>query len=295
MHHLRRPLLPVLALLLAAGCTSRRGGQEADKVAPAVAVITVGRATVTRTVQLLGTLQGEEQATLSSRIAGRVTEITRPEGTTVAAGDPILYVVNDIPGMDYKPGPVTAPFAGIVGRVNVEVGQTVAPGMPVATVSSFAGRIRARAAVSDADLPFVGRGARARVTASALPDSVFTGTVSQVSPMLDPASRTATVEVQLANPRRLLVPGMSVSVRLTVEEKPDVIALPLAALNVGGAPRAVVIEGTTARIRDIRTGLVGDELVEVVSGLSAGDRIATIGKERVKDGETVRPVEAGTQ
>jgi multidrug efflux pump subunit AcrA (membrane-fusion protein) len=88
---------------------------------------------------------------------------------------------------------------------------------------------------------------------------------------------------------------MSVSVRLTVEEKPDVIALPLAALNVGGAPRAVVIEGTTARIRDIRTGLVGDELVEVVSGLSAGDRIATIGKERVKDGETVRPVEAGTQ
>jgi membrane fusion protein (multidrug efflux system) len=286
-----------IALALFAGCgkPGKGKGKTEEKQAVAVAVVTADTGTVIRSTNLVGTLVGEQQVTVMPKLAGRVTKIARAEGSYVKAGDPILYIVNDIPGMDYQPGPVLSPISGVVGKVNVEVGQTAAPGMPVATVASFADRIRVRAAVSDADLPYVKAGSTADVSVSAIPDQVFSGRVTQISPMVDAASRSATVEVTLSNSQRRLVPGMTASVKLVVERRERVVAVPLSALFSTDKTRAVIIDGTTARSRPIQTGLVGDELVEIVSGIQPGDKVATVGKERVQDGETVRPVEAGAQ
>jgi membrane fusion protein, multidrug efflux system len=285
----------VLALLAGCGPMGKGKGKAEEKQAVAVAVVTADTGTVIRSTNLVGTLVGEQQVTVMPKVAGRVTEIARPEGSFVKAGDPILYIVNDIPGMDYKPGPVLSPISGVVGKVNVEVGQSAAPGMPVATVASYSDRIRVRAAVSDADMPYVKTGATADVSVSAIPDQVFSGRVTQISPMVDAASRSATVEVTLPNGQHRLVPGMTASVRLVVERREHVVAVPLSALFSTDKTRAVIIDGTTARSRPIQAGLVGDDLVEIVSGIQPGDKVATVGKERVQDGETVRPVEAGAQ
>ena len=281
----------VLALTLAAGCRGPGAGKK--KHTQTVAVVTAERSTVTRTARLLGTVQGEKQAMAMSRIAGRVTRIVRNEGTWVNEDDPIVWVVNDIPGMDYKPGPVRAPISGVVGRVYVEVGQTIAPAMPVASVASYSSRVRVRVSVSDHDLRFVAKGAEATVTVSALPDTVFTGRVTRVTPVLDPMNRTATVEITVENRGGKLVPGMACSVSLMLERHDDVVAVPVTALFTNGFEKIVVVDDGTARFREIETGLKGDELVEVVSGLVAGESVATTGKERVRDGEQVRTVEAG--
>jgi membrane fusion protein, multidrug efflux system len=287
----------IVALALFAGCgpMGKGKGKAEEKQAVAVAVVTADTGTVIRSTNLVGTLVGEQQVTVMPKVAGRVTQIARAEGSFVNAGDPILYIVNDIPGMDFKPGPVLSPISGVVGKVNVEVGQSAAPGMPVATVASFSDRIRVKAAVSDADMPYVKTGATADVSVSAIPDQVFSGRVTQISPMVDAASRSATVEVTLSNSQHRLVPGMTASVRLVVERREHVVAVPLSALFSTDKTRAVIIDGTTARSRPIQTGLVGDDLVEIVSGIQPGDKVATVGKERVQDGETVRPVEAGAQ
>ncbi len=285
-----------MALALLAGCGARGGkGKTEERLVQSVEVATVKLDTVMRTVQLLGTLQGDQQAMAMPKIAGKVTEIVSPEGSRVSEGDAIALVVNDVPGMDYKPGPVRSPVSGVVGKVYVEVGQTVSPATPVAAISSFTDRVKVKASISDADLPFVKTGAAAQVSVSAIPDRTFSGRVSQVSPIVDPMSRSATVEVSLANPGGRLIPGMTVSVRLTLERKTGVPAIPASALFTDGRSRVVVVENKTAKFREITTGLVGDELVEVVSGLAPGEKIATTGKERVKDGETVNPVEAKSE
>ena len=288
-----------MALALLAGCgPAGKGpgrGKTETKEPVAVAVVAADTGTVIRSTNLIGTLVGEQQVTVMPKVAGRVTEIARAEGSFVKAGDAILYIVNDIPGMDFKPGPVLSPIDGVVGKVNVEVGQSAAPGMPVATVASYGSRIRVKAAVSDADLPYVKVGASADATISALPDRVFSGRVTRISPMVDAMSRSATVEVMLPNDQHRLVPGMTASVRLVLERREHVVAVPLGALFSTDKTRAVIIDGTTARSRPIQTGLAGDNMVEIVSGILPGDKVATVGKERVQDGETVRPVEAGAQ
>lgn len=285
----------MVALALLAGCGKPGKSKAEERQAVAVAVVTADTGTVIRSTNLVGTLVGEQQVTVMPKVAGRVTEIARGEGSYVKAGDPIIYIVNDVPGMDYKPGPVLSPIDGVVGKVNVEVGQSAAPGMPVATVASYSNRIRVRAAVSDADLPYVKPGASADVLISALPDQVFSGRVTRVSPIVDAMSRSATVEVLLPNSQRRLVPGMTASVRLVVERREHVVTVPLGALFATDKTRAVTIDGTTARFRPIQVGLIGDDKAEVVSGINPGDKVATTGKERVQDGEAVRPIEARSE
>ncbi len=281
--------LAAVAALAATSCAPSAGGQE--KKLQSVAAATVRRQTVTRTVRLIGTVQGDRQATVMSKITGRVTEVVRAEGSSVSQGDPIVYIQNDLPGMDYKPGPVTAPVSGVVGKVHVDVGQTVAPGMPVATVADYSVRVRVRASVSDADLRFVRAGAAGRVTVSAFPDTSFAARVARVTPVLDQLSRSATVELVADNAGRRLVPGMACAVELVLEERADVVALPRSALFNSGTGQVAVLEGDTARFRPVVLGLAGDDAVEVISGVAEGERVITTGKERVEDGGAVRVVE----
>lgn len=292
---MRRILTAVLVLGLVAlvGCGPQGKGPE--RTIQSVAYVTARRQTVTRTIGLLGTVQGERQAMAMSKIVGRVTSIAKPEGSWVNEDDPIAYVVNDIPGMDYQPGPVRAPIAGYVGKIYVEVGQTVAPTVPVASVANYGSRVKVKAAISDQDLRFVRPGAPASVTVTAFPDTSFAGRVTAVTPVLDQLSRTATVELTVDNAGRRLVPGMACGVQLTLEERTDAVALPLAALFTNGFGKVVVLDDSFARFREITTGLVGDRLVEVLAGVEPGERVITTGKERVEDGGKVRPVEVGTR
>lgn len=303
MTRFRTTSLSSMVLALAAGIPLLAGCGKMDKgkaqaetrQAVSVAVVTADTAAVIRSTKLVGTLVGEQQVTVMPKVAGRVTEITRPEGSYVKAGNPLLYIVNDIPGMDYKPGPVLSPIDGVVGKVNVEVGQSASPAMPVATVASYSNRIRVRAAVSDADLPYVKVGASADVSISALPDQVFSGRVTQVSPIVDPTSRSATVEVTLPNSQHRLVPGMTAGVQLVVERREHVVTVPLGALFATDKTKVVTIDGTTARFRPVQVGLIGDDKAEIVSGINPGDKVATTGKERVQDGETIRPIEGKSE
>ncbi len=281
------------AVVLFASCRPRREAEV--RLLPTVAYATVQRQTVTRTIKLLGTVQGEEQATAVSKIAGRVTEVVKPEGSYVNEGEAIAFVVNDVPGMDYKPGPVTAPVSGHVGKVYVEPGQSVGPGVPVALVSRYTERVRVRASISDQDLRFVRLGARGVVTVAAFPDTAFIGVVTKATPVLDQLSRSATVELAVDNRGQHLIPGVACAVRLTLEQRDSVVALPLAALFTNGFSKVAMLDGNKVRFREVRVGLVGDRLAEVVSGIEPGERVITTGKERVQDGDEVKPVEAGSQ
>ncbi|MBN2464347.1 efflux RND transporter periplasmic adaptor subunit [candidate division WOR-3 bacterium] len=291
MKHKLTLLTAVIGLFVAVGCGPK--GAPKKRNLQSVAFETVRRQTVTRTIGLLGTVEGEKQATAMSKITGKVTSIARPEGSWVNEDDAIAYVVNDIPGMDYQPGPVRAPIAGYVGKVYVEVGQTVAPGVPVAVVANYGNRVTVKARISDHDLRFVKTGAPADISVTAFSDTSFTGRVTAVTPVLDQLSRTATVELTVNNTGRKLVPGMACGVQLTLEQKKDVIALPRIALFTNGYTRVAVLDDSTARFRDVTTGLVGDRLIEVTSGLEPGEHVVTTGKERIEDGGRVIPVEVG--
>lgn len=283
--------ISLLLVMTAVNCGGR-GKKEDKRKAHTVAAVKIGQTSVSRSVELFGTIYGEQQVTVTPKITGKVVRIVNPEGAKVREGDTILFILNDTPGTDYQPGPVLAPIGGTVGKIYVEVGQTVAPTIPVATIASFYGNVKVKAPISDLDLPYVRQGTNATISVTAVQNGGFQGAVSKVSAVLDAMSGSATVEVSIPNPEQKLIPGMACSINLLLEKKDNVIALPLAALFTDGQPRVLIVnEQNIAKIREVKIGLVGNELIEIKSGLSAGERVITTGKERVSDGDEVTVVE----
>ncbi len=281
----------LIATVAIVGCRNQRTAQE-KRTAQAVEVITANLGTVTRSVTLYGTIYGSSQVTIYPKITGRVTQIVKPEGSIVNEGDTILYILNDIPGMDYKPGPVLSPIAGIVGKVYVDIGQTAAPTMPVATVANYAERVKVKAPIADQDLPYVKLNAIAQISVPTLGNEIFYGKVSNVSSIIDPMSGSATIEITIPNPEKRLIPGMACSINLLLEQRTNVIFLPFNALFSDDYSKVVVVDkDNTGRFREIKVGLIGDKYVEIKSGLEIGEKVVTTGKERLSDGDKVIPIE----
>jgi multidrug efflux pump subunit AcrA (membrane-fusion protein) len=285
----------LLISTLSISCQNRKGRNIETRINQTVAVITVGRHIVNRSVELFGSVYGDLQVNVTPKIIGRVIQIVKPEGYSVKQGDTILYLLNDIPGMDYKPGPVISPISGTVGKIYVEVGQNASLNMPVATVASYANYVRVKAPISDQDLPYVKKSAKAEVSVTALPGMVFEGVVTNLTTVVDQISGSASVEITVPNQEHKLIPGMAASVKLTLEQKNDVVVLPNAALFTDGSNKVFVVDNGVAHIKEIKLGLVGNEYAEVVSGLNGGEKVITVGKERVSDGDKVRTIEESAQ
>ncbi len=132
------------------------------------------------------------------------------------------------------------------------------------------------------------------VVSDAVPDRVFTGVISRIYPVVDPVTRTATVEVRLANERNeagewLLRPGLYAEGRIILEARADVVVIPAdVALRRGTRFLAFVIEGGKARTCELKVGIRDGNRIEVVEGLAPGEQLVVMGQHRLTNGASVR-------
>jgi RND family efflux transporter MFP subunit len=188
---------------------------------------------------------------------------------------------------------VLSPVDGFVGRRNLDSGAFAGANTPIISVVDI-GIVRMVANLVEKDFRRVQAGAPALVEVDAFPGEQFTGHVSRVAPVFDPATRTATMEIEVPNPGYRLKPGMYARVRLTAERKPDALTVDRAAVvDVQGRRGVYVVEeGDVARFREVETGLSNPERIEVVSGVSEGTRVVTTGALAIRDGERILTAEA---
>lgn len=195
---------------------------------------------------------------------------------------------------------LSAPFAGMVVAKQVEVGEWVQ--RDEATFDLLAlDRLRVRAVLPQREYPRVAAGAAAQVRFDALPEQEFAGQVLARVARGDERSRTFPVLIDLPNPERMLAPGMSARVRLTLPgEAREVLTVPRDAVvaKSDGSREVwrVQLEDGVERARPVSIEIgraLGDRL-EVLGGeLAAGDRLVMLGNERLRPGQAVAPQEAG--
>ncbi len=187
------------------------------------------------------------------------------------------------------------PIAGVVLRLARDAsgqplasGQLVAPGFVVAQVAPV-DRLVAEVDVVGPDVARVAVGQPARVRHHAFAERLFEGRVTRLAPTVDPVTRALRVEVEVANLEGLLRPGMFVEATVVGERREGVPVVPREAVAERGGKKVVfVLRGQSVARREVSLGLGDDEVVEVVSGLAAGERIATRGLETLADGTRVR-------
>jgi RND family efflux transporter MFP subunit len=177
-----------------------------------------------------------------------------------------------------------APFAGIVGAKLVEVGDVAIPGRPLLVIEA-ADLLRFEAAVPEAATHALGRGDALAVSIDGASATVD-GTIAEISPSADPATRTVLIKLDL--PRGTHAhPGMFGRVASTTGYR-AAVAVPLAGLvRRGQIDELFVVENGAARLRLVRTGREHDGLVELLGGVREGETIAITEAAQLRDGQPV--------
>lgn len=194
---------------------------------------------------------------------------------------------------------LVAPIGGVIARRGIEVGEQVAPGMPIFTIVAL-DPMDVRVGVPEAEIGRIRVGQRAQVRVPALPAERFEGRVRLIGVAADPTSRTYSVKLSVANARRLLRPGMIAEARISQDTRVDALTLPASAVvrDADGATQVFVYNAAERRVyaRRVTVGTVHGQEVEVTSGLSATDVIVVGGQHRVREGAKVEAttVEATT-
>lgn len=191
---------------------------------------------------------------------------------------------------------VRAPIDGVVALLTLAQGDTVVPSVPVCTVVR-AERIRVKLRVTEQDYVRIRPGLEVSVAPPALPGVTRRGVVQSVSPVIDPLTRTALVEVGVDNADGVLRPGMVAEVTIELSRRDDVVLAPAQALVLGSrtdSDREASIfvfdgetEGTARRV-EVRLGRRYQRRVEILEGLSGGERVIVRGQHLLRDGSPVR-------
>ena len=183
---------------------------------------------------------------------------------------------------------VRAPFAGLVAQRLVSTGDYVTRGMKVAEVVRIT-PLRVELTVPEQFVASVVVGQPVSFAVDAFPGRMFEGKVRYVSPALRAEQRALTVEAAVPNGDAQLKPGMFATALIQQNKKEPAVLVPAAAVRViSGTGRVFVVSGDRVEERVVATGQKVDPLVEVVTGLKAGERVATENVNQLVDGMKVR-------
>ena len=183
---------------------------------------------------------------------------------------------------------VTAPMAGYVSDRPADIGEYISPQQKVATIVNL-NPLRVRIDVPEQAIPQIRVGESVSVSVAAYPDRNFSGHVARVSPSLNSTSRTLTVEADVQNPNAELKPGQFATVRVLLPQSEAAVLVPQRALRtISGSTYVYVLKNGFAQQRLVQTGQTEGDLIEIKSGVTADEVVATSNVDQLSDGMAVR-------
>ena len=191
---------------------------------------------------------------------------------------------------------IRAPFSGVLGIRQANLGQYLSQGAPIVPLQSL-DPIHVDFAVPQQDLASMAIGSLVRVAGDAIAGDAIEGKVTAVDSVIDPDTRNIGVQATFANSRRLLRPGMYVRVEVILPAPAPVIAVPSSGVLYAPYGDSVFIVETMkdpkgndylgVRQQLVKLGRARGDMVEVISGVKAGEQVATSGVFKLRNGAAV--------
>jgi multidrug efflux pump subunit AcrA (membrane-fusion protein) len=189
---------------------------------------------------------------------------------------------------------VRSPIAGVVTDRPLFAGETAASGAPLITVMDTSALL-AKIHLSQPQAQLLKIGDPASVAVPGLPDPV-SGKITLVSPALDPGSTTVEIWVRLENSKGTLRPGTAVHVSIAGRTAPKAIVVPSESIVVASSGKSTVMvigSDGVAHQTAVETGIADAGLTQILTGLSAGQKVVTTGAASLDDGTHVKVASPG--
>lgn len=186
-------------------------------------------------------------------------------------------------------GNVIAPISGTVVTLNAAEGSYVSASMPVAVIDGV-DTMKVEVSVSESLIPKLAQGDEVDISISAL-NVETVGTIKSIQKSANAQTKLYTVTVSIGEDIEGLLAGMFADVSFRTDTSADAIVIPSQAIQTSNNVQYVfVVEENTARYQEIETGLSGNGVTEVTSGLEEGQQLVTVGQAYLSDGDAVRIV-----
>jgi membrane fusion protein (multidrug efflux system) len=182
---------------------------------------------------------------------------------------------------------IRAPFGGRVGLRRISVGSLISPGTVITTLDDSS-VMKVDFAVPEVNLSQLREGLSLTATSTAWPGRRFSGRVTSVDSRIDPVSRSVVVRAEVPNPEALLKPGMFLNVEIVRDKRTALVVPEEALVPEQNRQYVFVVDGGTAQRREVRIGARSPGNVEILSGLTAGERVIVEGTVKVREGGAVR-------
>lgn len=185
---------------------------------------------------------------------------------------------------------IKAPFAGILGFRQVSVGAYLVPGNVITSLDDIS-QMKLDFSVPERFLPTIAVGQTINATSDAYGEKLFTGKITSLSPRIDPITRTLAVRAEIANQQALLRPGMLLKLKI-VRQVESVLQIPESALiPIEERHYVFLVSKGSVKRQEIKIGRRQPGFVEIISGLSASQKVVTEGTLKIRDGSQVTVLE----
>ena len=266
--------------------------QGSSRNASAVRVTPVEPGTIERSVIINGEILARNQIIVYPTVAGRLVEVRYNVGEQVNRGDVVAYVDPSRPGEVYSRSPVISPVSGTVLNAPFSIGDTLTTQSGIFSIGDLSSLL-IETHIAERFVASVEIGMRADLWFEAIPGETFTAQVTEMSPVLDPATRTMRIRLRFLNSDSRIRAGMFATISLVTNRKVDVPVIPRVCVisTYGSWIVFIVDENNTGQRREVTLGIENEEFIEITGGLEIGDRVVSAGQNFLSDGDLVRIVE----
>ncbi len=289
------------AFLLLAGCgffeeqqkaaASKTEIPEEKETIFAINTTTATEGEINNYLQLNGDVEPKTTVEAYADNMGKLIELNIDLGAYVRKDQIIAKVDPSKPGMTFVASPVKAPIAGTVVEIPVQLGTTITQSTPIVKISRT-NDLKITTAVAEKFISKIKVGLNAYVRLEAFPGEQFRARITELSPVVDPQSRTLEVTLNLLEGDRRIKPGMFAEIKVITEAKKGIVKIPAETLveRFGEYFVFVVKDDNTVEKRTVVPGIEIDNKLEIVEGLSPDETVVIRGQTLLEDNAKIKVV-----
>jgi multidrug efflux pump subunit AcrA (membrane-fusion protein) len=261
-----------------------------EKIVP-VRTASLEPRTFVDTIKASGNVQADAEVVLFSKVPGKIVENNVRMGSVVTPGMTVALVNRDEVGYQFKTYEVKSDVKGIVSRILQNPGAFVGPATPLMSLVDI-DVVKAVAAVDELKIRFVRVGQPVKVRLQAYPGEVFNARVTNISPVGNPVSRTIEVEVSIPNAAHRVKPGMYAEAEFEQGQHSGRVLPIVAVVDRAGRKYVFAVMDGRAVMKEVATGAVAGDMIEITSGLDGTETIVTTGADRLENNDRINVVKS---
>lgn len=193
----------------------------------------------------------------------------------------------DLASLELDYTEIRAPIDGVISERLIKLGNTIEVNANTFKVTSLEPLV-SYLHVPEREYRRIETGQPATIEIDALAGMRFSATVARISPVVDPATGTFKITIEVTDDERRLKPGMFGRISIVYDSRPDAMLIPRGAvIEESGESFVYVVEDGKAEKRAVRTGYAEGGNVEIVDGIAEHDKVVVVGQTSLKDGASV--------